>query len=68
MIWSVKNVSVIVVCIAIAAWFFRYEYVTKTIKNIACVERINRFTGDRCLFSTDIPTCTHIVTSRPCEK
>jgi hypothetical protein len=67
-IWSVKNVSIILVFIALAAWFLRYEYVTRTINNIACVERINRFTGDRCLFSTDIPTCTHIVASRPCEK
>ncbi|HKI82117.1 MAG TPA: hypothetical protein VKA04_10760 [Pseudodesulfovibrio sp.] len=68
MIWSVKNVTVIIVCIAIAGWFFRYQYDTKTIKDASCVERINRFTGDRCLFSVDVPICAKIVPSPPCER
>lgn len=68
MVWSVKNVSVIVVCIVIAAWYFRYEYVTKTIRDISCVERIDRFTGNRCLFSDDIPACPKIVASLPCRE
>lgn len=68
MVWSVKNVAVIVACIVIVAWFFRYEYVTKTIRDTSCVERIDRFTGDRCLFSDNVPACTKIVAALPCGK
>lgn len=68
MIWSVKNVTVIVACIAALAWFFRYQYETKTIRNVSCVVRVNRFTGDRCLLTNREPTCAKIVPSRPCEE
>ena len=68
MVWTVKNVTVIVVLILVAAWFFRHEYVTRTVKDVTCVERVNRFTRDRCLASHDVPACTRIVASEPCDE
>lgn len=47
---------------------FRYEYVTRTLSDISCVEHLNRYTKDRCLVSEDEPRCRTIVTAPPCEK
>lgn len=48
-------------------WFFRYEYITRTLSDVSCVERVNRYTKSRCLVSDDVPRCRTIITSAPCE-
>ena len=68
MYWTVKNILVVVVLVVLVAWYFRYEYVTRTIGDVSCVQRLDRFTSNRCLVSTDIPTCNRVVTLFPCDE
>lgn len=68
MYWVVKNIVIVVVILAATALYFRYEYRTQMIGDISCVKRIDRFTGSRCLLSTDMPTCTRVVTLFPCDE
>lgn len=66
--WSIRPGLLIIVFFLLIVWFFRYEYVTKTLDDVSCVERMNRYTRDRCLLSDDVPICRKIVASSPCEK
>lgn len=65
---SFRPVLVVIATFFLIVWFFRYEYITRTLSNVSCVERVNRYTKDRCLVSEDEPRCATIVTAPPCEK
>lgn len=66
--WSFKHVLVFAVVVVLAAWYLRYEYITRSIGGVSCVTRIDRFTADRCLLSTEIPACRKVVTLFPCDR
>lgn len=65
---SVRPVLIVVVSFLLIVWFFRYEYVTRTLSDVSCVERVNRYTKARCLISDDVPRCRIIITAAPCEN
>jgi len=67
MYWTVKKLLLAAVVLVLVAWYFRYEHVTRSIGDVSCVKRIDRFTSDRCLVSDDIPACTRIITLFPCD-
>lgn len=50
----VRTVFVVVGAFVLIVWFFRYEYVTRTLNDVSCVERVNRYTKERCLISADV--------------
>lgn len=64
----VRTVFVVVGAFVLIVWFFRYEYVTRTLNDVSCVERVNRYTKERCLISADVPRCVTILTTPPCER
>lgn len=64
---SVRPVLIVVALFVLIVWYFRFEYVTRTLSDVSCVERVNRYTKARCLVSDDIPRCRTIITSAPCE-
>lgn len=68
--WSLTHVLMlgIVISLLLIIWMFRYDYVTNSIGSTTCVERVNRLTGDRCLFSGNIVACSHIGTSKQCSR
>lgn len=65
---SVRPVVIVVSVFVLIVWFFRYEYVTRTLNEVSCVERVNRYTKERCLISDDVPRCRTIITAAPCER
>lgn len=65
---SVRPVLIVVASFVLIVWFYRYEYVTRTLSDVSCVERVNRYTKQRCLVSDDVPRCRTIITSQPCDS
>lgn len=65
---SVGPVVIVLAFFLLIVWFFRYEYVTRTLNEVSCVERVNRYTKERCLISVDVPRCRTIITTVPCER
>lgn len=57
-----------IILFLVIIWFFRHEYVTRSLKDVSCVERINRYTRDRCLVSHDVPECRELIQAPPCES
>jgi hypothetical protein len=64
---SVRTPFIIAVAFILIVWFYRYEYVTRTLDNVSCTERVNRYTRDRCLVSDNIPLCRKVIAARPCD-
>lgn len=65
---SVRPVLIVVALFVLIVWFLRHEYVTRTLSDVSCVERVNRYTKARCLVSDDVPRCRIIVTAAPCDR
>ncbi len=65
---SLRPVLVVFATFFLIVWFYRYEYITRTLSDVSCVERVNRYTKDRCLVSDDEPRCRTIVTAPLCDE
>ena len=64
---TVTPAMLFIVAFLLIVWWFRYEYVTRQLQDVSCVERVNRYTRDRCLVSGQVPECRKVLATRPCE-